>query len=211
MRQPAEEAREAPSSLAPVSVERPSYDQDLASMRGRRTPRIVIAVALLAVAGLGGWRLLRSMDAKEAYAQAAAQLERSEVEQREAFMRCVLPNQQRSLLNTPSALQSAIEIASQRMGKTYARVLTQCVPLLETFQQSVAGIKAPADSAPRVQAVSRAANDFAAAWLRLRDFVQSPEQADSAQAAPYIQAITASWQAYDQARTKAQAALSARS
>jgi hypothetical protein len=210
MSQPDEETREAPSSLAPIQVERASDAQDLAGMRGRRGPGIVIALVVLAAVGFGGVQLLRSMDARQAYAQAAAQLDRSEVEQREAFMRCALPNQQRSQLAAQSALQSAIEIATERMGKTYAKVLTKCTPLLENFKQSVAGIAAPADVAPSVQAVSKAANAFAATWLGLRDFLERSGEYDPAQAAPRIQAITAAWQTYQTESAKAKEVLSAR-
>jgi hypothetical protein len=210
MRQPDEEAREAPSSLAPVQVERASDEQDLAGMRGPRGPRIVVALVVLAAVVFGGVQLLGSMDARQAYAQAAAQLERSEAEQREAFMRCALPNQQLSQLGAETALQGAIEIATERMGKTYAKVLTKCTPLLENFKQAVAGIKAPADAAPSVQAVSKAANDFAAAWLGLRDFLKSSAEYDSAQAAPRIGAITASWQTYQTERARAKEVLSKR-
>lgn len=210
MRQPDQEDREAPSSLAPVQVERSNDEQDLAGMRGRRGPRIAVALVVLAAVVFGGVQLLRSMDARQAYSQAAAQLERSDIEQREAFMRCALPNQQRSQLTEQSALQGAIEIAAERMGKTYAKVLTQCTPLLENFQQAVASVEAPPDAALNVHAVSKAANDFAAAWLGLRDFVQSTGQYDAAQAAPRIQAITASWQTYQTERMKAKEALSAR-
>jgi hypothetical protein len=210
MSQPEQEAREAQSSLAPVQVERKSDELDLAGMRGRRGPRIMIAVAVLAVVGFGGFQLLRSMDARQAYAVAADQLERSEVEQREAFMRCALPNQQNSKLTQQAALQGAIEIATDRMGKTYAKVLTKCTPLLDNFQQAVAGVKAPADTVTNVQAVSKAANDFAAAWLGLRDFLQSSGEYDRAALAPRIQAITTAWEAYDTERVKAKQVLSAR-
>lgn len=210
MDQPDQEAREAPSSLAPVQVDRANDEQDLAGMRGRRGPRIVIALVVLAAVGFGGVWLLQSMDARQVYAQAAEQLERSDVEQRDAFMRCALPNQQNSQLAAPAALQGAIEIATERMGKTYAKVLTRCVPLLENFQKAVADVKAPADTAPKVQAVSKAANDFAAAWLALRDFVQSSAEYDRAQVAPRIEAITSSWLTYQTEHAKAKTALSAR-
>lgn len=210
MGQTDQEDRDAPSSLAPVQVARASDELDLAGMRGRRGPRIVIALVVLAAVGFGSVQLLRSMDARQAYARAAAQLERSEVEQREAFMRCALPNQQRAQLATRSALQTAIEIVTARMGKTYAKVLTKCVPLLENFQQAVAAINAPADVAPNVKAVSKAANDFAAAWLGLRDFVGSSGDSDPAQVAPHIQTITASWQTFQTEREKAKEVLSAR-
>lgn len=210
MPEPDQEAREAPASIAPVSIERTSEEQDLASMRGRRGPRIVIAVAVLAVAGFGAVRLLQSMDAHQAYSEAAAQLERSEVEQREAFMHCALPNQGNAPLGSQAALRSAIEIATERMGKTYAKVLTKCTPLLESFQQAVAGVRSPADTDASVKAVSKTANDFAAAWLGLRDFLQSTGDYDREQTAPRIQAITAAWESYSNERIKAKAALSAR-
>jgi TRAP-type uncharacterized transport system substrate-binding protein len=208
MDQPDQDAREAPSSLAPIQVERASDDQDLAGMRGRRGPRIVIALVVLAAVGIGGVRLLQSMDVRQGYAQAAAQLERTD-EQRDAFTRCALPHQQNSQLTAQSAMQSAIEIATARMGNTYAKVLTKCTPLLENFQQAVAGIQSPADAAPNLQTVSRAANGFAAAWLGLRDFLQESRDYDPTQAAPRIQAITAAWQTYQTAHAKAKELLSA--
>ena len=210
MTQQDDEAREAPPSLAPIQVERSSDEQDLAGMRGRRGPRIVIALVVLAAVGFGGAQLLRSMDAREGYARAAEQLESSDVEQREAFMRCALPNQQRAQLSAPMGLQRALEIATERMGKTYAKVLMKCTPLLENFQQSVAGIKSPPDTAQNVRAVSTAANNFAAAWLGLRDSLQSSAENAPAQVAPHIEAITKSWQGYQEERIKAKQVLSAR-
>src|SRR5262245_10490373 len=210
MPEPDQEALEAPASIAPVQVERASDELDLAEMRGRRGPRIVVAVVILAAASFGVVRLLQSMDKHQAYSEAAAQLERSEVEQRDAFMRCALPNQQNAQLTSQTVMRSAIEIATERMGKTYAKVLTKCTPLLDSFQQAVAGVKAPADTAASVQAVSKAANDFAAAWLGLRDFLQNTSDYDREQTAPRIQAITAAWEAYSNERIKAKAALAAR-
>ncbi|HKP58490.1 MAG TPA: hypothetical protein VJV78_17310 [Polyangiales bacterium] len=150
------------------------------------------------------------MDAHQAYSEAAAQLERSEVEQREAFMRCALPNQGNAPLASQTALQSAIEIATERMGKTYASVLTKCTPLLENFQQSVASIKSPSDTDASVKAVSKAANDFAAAWIGLRDFLRSSGDYDRAETAPRIHVITSAWDAYSTERVKAKAALAAK-
>jgi hypothetical protein len=209
MRQADQESPAAPSTLAPIQVERPSDEQDLAGMRGRRGPRIVIALAVLAAVGFGGVLLLRSMDARQVYAQAAAQLERSQSEQLEAFVRCALPNRQSAQFAAQTGLQSALEIATSRMGKTYAKVVTKCTPLLQNFQRSVATIQAPADAAPSLHAVSKAANDFATAWLGLRDFMQSSVDYEPAEATPRIQAITASWQTYQSERVRAKELLSA--
>lgn len=209
MAQPKEDAREAPPSLAPIQVDRSNDEEELSSIRGRRGVRVAIAVVVLAAAIGGGAQMLRSMDAKEAYAIAAADLERSETEEGDAFIRCALPNQQHSQLVAPSALRGAIEIATQRMGKTYAKVLTKCTPLLDGFEQKVAGIKAPPDAAPDVRAVSKAANEFGAAWLKLRDSLQRSDSDDGSTAA-LIDSIVASWQTYQDARTRAKQSLSAK-
>lgn len=210
MSQPDQEGRQAPSSVAPVQIDRANDDVDVAVMRGRRGARIAITVVVVAVVGIGGAWLLRSLDSQQAYALAAEQLERSDVEQRDAFMRCALPNQQSSQLGSATALQSAIEIATERMGKTYAKVLAKCTPLLDNFRTAVASVKSPADTAANVEAVSKAANDFAAAWIGLRDFIQSSGEFDRTQAAPRIQAITSTWESYQTERVKAKAALSAK-
>ena len=204
-----QESREVPQSLAPIQVERSSDVSDLAGMRGHRGVKITIGVLVLAGVIAGGAQLLRMMDARQAYATAAAQLDRSETEQGDAFIRCALPHQQRSNLVVPTALHGAIEIATERMGKTYAKVLTTCTPLLESFQQSISGIKAPPDVTPKVQAVSKAANDFGAAWLSLRDHLQRAGEADRAETAPLIDKITATWQVYQTERERAKQALSA--
>ena len=203
-----QESREVPQSLAPIQVER-TTDPDLAGMRGHRGVKITIAVLVFAAAIGGGAQLLRMMDARQAYATAAAQLDRSESEQGDAFIRCALPHQQRGNLTVPTALHGAIEIATERMGKTYAKVLTTCTPLLESFQQSISGIKAPPDVTPKVAAVSKAANDFGAAWLGLRDHLQRAGEADRAETAPLIDKITATWQTYQTERERAKQALSA--
>lgn len=178
-------------------------------MRGRRGMRVAITVVVLAAAIAGGAQLLRSMDSHQSYALAAAELERSETEQGDAFIRCALPNQQHTQLAAPSALRGAVEIATQRMGKTYAKVLIKCGPLLDSFEQKVAGIKAPPDVSSDVRAVSKAANDFGAAWLSLRDSLQRSD-ADDTQTAPLIDNIVATWQSYQDARTRAKQSLSAK-
>jgi len=209
MSQPKEDAREAPSSLAPIQVERPSAvdEQDLARMRGPRGLRIVIGVVVLAAVFAGGAQLLRSMDVHQAYASAASDLERIENEQGAAFLRCALPNQPQ--LTAPNALHGALEIATERMGRTYGKLLTKCTPLLDGFEQALSGIKAPADVKSNVQAVSKAANAFGASWLGLRDALQRGEL-DQAQAAPLIDQIVTSWQTYQDERTRAKQALSAK-
>jgi hypothetical protein len=205
-----EHAREAPQSLAPIQLEGSRDSQEIAQMRGRRGLRLTIAgiVALAALAG--GAQLLQSMDTRQAYANASVQLEKSDADQREAFTRCALPNQQRSQLGAPNALQDALELTSERMGKSYAKLLAKCTPLLETFQASVKAIPAPPEAKSRVDAVTNATDEFAKAWLGFKDYLQRPGEAyETEQAAPFIAKIASAWQEYQSARNQAKATLSA--
>jgi hypothetical protein len=211
MPEPDVEAQKAPHSLTPVQLEKAGYDEDLAKLRSGRGLRLSLMAVVVVVAVIGFVQLLRTMDTRQDYAQAANQLERSDTEQREAFMRCALPNVTRSQLTSPAALRNAIESVSGRMDKAYGRVLATCTPLLASFQQAIKDVKAPADVRPRVEVVSSAATDFGKAWLSYKDFLQGPGLAyDPTQAAPLIEKITSTFQTYETAREQAKKALSAK-
>jgi hypothetical protein len=151
------------------------------------------------------------MDAHQAYAHAAEQLEVIDSQQSEAFLRCALPNIQRAQLSDPSALHTAIEIASERMDKGYGRVLAQCEPLLQSFEEGVNGIKAPSDMTRRLQTLSFAAGALGQAWGDYRTYLQDPAQRyDYVQATPRIEKITTAWSNYQTQRTQVRDALSAK-
>src|ERR1700712_3877777 len=103
------EARNDPHSLAPIAIGGTNDDQDLAKMHSGNGLRIALALLVAAGAVVGGAQLLRSMDTRQAYVSAAAALERSDTEQRDTFMRCALPNYQRSQIINGGSLRSAVE------------------------------------------------------------------------------------------------------
>jgi hypothetical protein len=210
MRKPDVQAREDPHSLAPIQLENVSVDKEIAQIRGGRGLRLTITMLCLAAAAVGGSQLLRSMDAHQAYAQAAAQLERVDADQSEAFLRCALPNLQRSQIDAPNSLHNAIEIATERMDKSYGKLLAQCTPLLQTFEEAINNIKAPPDMTRRLATLSNAAGGLDRAWANYRSYLQQPGQPyDYVQAAPLIEKITGAWQNYQTARTQAKDALAA--
>jgi hypothetical protein len=210
MPEPDQEVRKAPHSLTPVQLEAAANNEDLAKLRSGRGLRLGVMFVVVVAAVIGIVQLLRTMDTRQSYAQAATQLERTDTEQREAFMRCALPNVTRSQLTSPAALRNALETVSGRMQKAYGRVLNTCTPLLANFEQAVKDIKAPADVGPRVEAVSSAATGFGMAWSSYKDYLQGAVAYDPAQAAPLIERITTSWQGYETAREQAKQALSAK-
>jgi hypothetical protein len=204
------EARKAPHSLTPVQLESAGYDEDLAKFRSGRWLRLSVMFVVVIAAVIGATQLLRTMDTHQSYAQAASQLERSETEQREAFMRCALPNIAHAQLTSAGTLRNAIEIVSGRMDKAYGRVLATCTPLFASFEQALKDVKAPDDVRPSVEAVSSAAADFGKAWSSYREYLQGGPAYDPVQAAPLIEKITSTWQGYETAREQAKKALSAK-
>jgi hypothetical protein len=211
MAEPDVEARKAPHSLTPVQLESAGYDEDLAKFRSGRWLRLGVMFVVVVAAAIGVVQLLRTMDSRQSYAQAASQLERSDNEQLAAFMRCALPNAALAQVTSQAALRSAIEIVSGRMDKGYGRLLATCTPLFASFEQAIKDVKAPADVRPRVEAVSGAATAFGKAWSSFKDYLQGSGLAyDRAQGAPLIEKITATWQGYETAREQAKTALSAK-
>lgn len=200
--------RSDPESLAPIQLERSSVDEDIAQMKRGKGLRLTLTLAVGLAAITGGTQLLRSMDAHQAYAKAGEQLELVDAQQSEAFLRCALPNLQRSQLDDPSELHTAIEIATERMDKAYGRVLAQCDPLLESFQEAVNQIKGPADMTRRLSDLSNAAGQLGGSWQDYRKYLQDPAQHyDYVQAAPRIEKITNAWANYQKQRNETRDAL----
>ncbi|HET8935702.1 MAG TPA: hypothetical protein VFN67_19780 [Polyangiales bacterium] len=205
------DAREDPHSLAPIAIGGTNDEQDIANMRSGRGLRVALTLLVAAAAVVGGAQLLRSMDTRQTYVMAASQLERSDTEQRDAFMRCALPNYQRSQVTNAGTLRSAVESASERMGKNYAKLLTKCTPLMAAFQQAVTDIKVPSDVSAQLSPVNKAVADLGVAFSSYREFLQHSAQGyDAAQAAPLIEVIANSWQSYLTTREQAKQALTAK-
>ena len=210
MSQPDEDAQKAPHSLTPIPLQGAGDDDDLAQMHKGRGARGLVLLAALAVAIVGGAKLLRMMDAQQAYSEAAAQLERSDTEPRDAFLRCAIPTYQRSALAAPNALRSELERVTERMERGYARVLTSCGPLLDAFQASLGATQAPADVKPQVDAVVQAGAGFGKAWGELKELLQRPGASyDAGETGKAVEKISAAWQQYLTARDGAKQTLSA--
>jgi hypothetical protein len=209
MSQSEEPAREDPHSLAPIAIQGASDDQDIANMKSGRGMRVALTLLVAAAAVIGGAQLLRTMDDRQTYVAAAAQLERSDTEQRDAFMRCALPNYQRSQLTNAGSLRNAVESASERMEKNYGKLIAKCTPLMAGFQQAITEIKAPADVTEQVGAVNKAVADLGQAFGNYRELLQK-DGYEQTQAAPLIDAIGNTWQTYLSAREKAKQAITAK-
>lgn len=211
MSQPKGEDREAPHSLAPIQLEGAADENDLAKLRGGRGIRLAITLMVAAGAVAGGAQLLRMMDTRQAYAVAASALERLDTEKRDPFIRCALPSYQRSQIANSNALRGAIESATDRMGRSYGRLLAKCAPLLENFQQAAADIKAPDDVSDDVSAVTNATSALGQAFKDYQAMLLRPEQDyDNAQVLPMIEAIGSAWDTYQKAREQAKHAMTER-
>ena len=210
MHKPNVQTREDPHSLAPISLEGTSVDDEVAMIKRGRGIRLVLTLAVVVAGAFGGQRLLRSMDEHTAYASAASQLENVDSQQSEAYLHCALPNLQRSQVESASALHSAIEIATEHMDKGYGRVLAQCAPLLDQLETSVTTLNAPPDMTRRLASLSSAVTDYKHGWNAYQSYLQDRSQPyDYLKAAPLIERITIAWERYQAAHRQAKEALMA--
>jgi hypothetical protein len=105
-------------------------------------------------------------------------------------------------------LYGTIENLTEQLGKAYGDQVAACAPLLEDFERSVHGVRAPADMTRHLQEVSLAASGLKQSWQTYQDYLQTPNQPyDYIKAAPLIDRITLSWQGYQQANAQARLAL----
>lgn len=208
MGQPNDRRRREPHTLAPIQLEIARDRREISRMRDRGAFRTLLTLAAGVAVTIGVARLITSLDSRQAYATAAAQLEVSDTDRRDAFMRCALPNYQRVQLAWPSTLRVEIERATQRMEWSYAQVLASCAPLLAKFRRAVEDVQAPSSVQPSLAATADAAADFENAWLELKTYLAHPRgEYDPARAAPAIERIAESWKRYLTARDRAKRAL----
>ncbi len=186
-----------PHSLAPIQLEAASVQEEAAQLKRGRGVRLALNMTLLVALAVGAGQWLNSVDTKNSYNHAAAQLDRSESTQAEGFMRCVLPDLQASQLTSTVTLYGTIENLTEQLGKAYGDQLAACAPLLEEFESTVHKIRAPADMTRRLQEVSLAASAVKQSWQSYQEYLQTPNQPyDYVKAAPLIDRITLAWQTY---------------
>jgi hypothetical protein len=209
MSQPGE--HEAPHSLAPVQLEGAGADlRDIEKLRDGSGWRLTFMVVLVTAISVGGIKLLDVVDTREAYMHAAGQLERSDTDPRDAFMRCVLPSYSRSQLTSSNVLRQELERTTERMQAGYAKVLAGCTPQLMHFQERVKDVRAPADMRPRVDAVAKATDELVKSWADLHTFLaHAGNTYDQTQTNRHIDKIAKAWQHYQSAREDAHKALTA--
>ena len=189
--------RREPDSLAPLQLERTSVEEDAAQLRrGNGTP-LMLSLVLATVASFGGLEWLGNIDRQQAYAHAAERLETIDSQQSEAFLRCALPNVQRTQLSSTQALHNAIEVVSERFDKYYGRQLAHCAHYLDDLNTELAAVSVPRDMKLQLDSLQHAARLFRRAWDNYRIYLQDPEQRyDFVKATPMIEKVTLAWADY---------------
>lgn len=197
-----------PHSLAPIQLEGPSVEEEVAQLKRGRGLRLVLNLTVLAAVALLGAKWLEGLDRQSSYNHAAAQLDRGESRDAEAFMRCVLPDLHVAQLTSTVTLYGTIENVTEQLGKGYGDQIAACAPLLDDFEHAVHKVRAPANMTRRLQDVSLAATTLKHSWQEYQRYLQTPnEPYDYVQAAPLIDRITVSWQGYHSANRQAKQAL----
>lgn len=199
-----------PHSLAPIQLEAASVQEEVAKLKRGRGLQLAVNLALLVAVATAAGQWLNNVDKRSSYNHAAAQLDRSESVQAEGYMRCVLPDLQATQLTSTVTLYGTIENLTEHLGKAYGDQLAACAPLLDEFETTVHNVTAPSDMTRRLQEVSLAASAVKHSWQSYQNYLQLPNQPyDYVKAAPLIDRITVTWQAYHKVNSEAKHALQA--
>ena len=194
--------REDPHSLAPVQIERASIDEDIAQLNRGKGSRLLITIlgGGLAVFGVVTW--MQSIDGAQAYSAAAERLETIHAQSESAFLRCVLPDLQKSQLSSRQALHTAFEVASERGQKHYGKQLKHCTALSDKIVQQLNDLEVPADMYRNAQGVRAAAGEVAQSVEAYRAYLQDPSRPyDFVQATPMIERLSNALATYEERRT----------
>jgi hypothetical protein len=200
--------RDDPHSLAPVPIEIADIDADLAAMKRGKGARLWITLLCGGLATFGIVRWMENIDGSQAYAAAAERLEAINAQQGNAFMRCVLPDVQRSQLASRQALHTAFENASERAQKFYGKQLQRCAILSQELEQQLNQLDVPSDVYQQVQKVRWSARELNHALAAYRGYLQDPVRPyDYVQATPMIERLTIAWSNYEDQRVQVNRAL----
>lgn len=200
--------RDDPHSLAPVQIEIESIDEDLAALKRGKGARLWLTLLGGGLAAFGLVRWMDNIDGARAYAASAERLEAISSQQGNAFMRCVLPDVQRSQLASRQALHTAFENASERAQKYYGKTLQRCSVLSQELEDELNLVDAPTDMYQRVQKVRWAARELNQALAAYRGYLQDPMRPyDYVQATPMIERLAIAWSNYEEQRVDVERAL----
>lgn len=200
--------RDDPHSLAPVQLEVADIDQDIALLKRGKGARLLFTLLCCGLAAFGIVRWMEDIDGSQAYAASAERLETIHAQQGNAFMRCVLPDVQRSQLASRQALHTAFENASERAQKHYGKQLQRCAVLSGELEHQLNQLDVPADMYRQVQGVRSAVRELNQALAAYRGYLQDPVRPyDYVQATPMIERLTNAWASYEDQRTQVNRAL----
>jgi hypothetical protein len=200
--------RDDPHSLAPVQIEIAGIDEDLAAMKRGKGARLWITLLCSGLAVFGIARWMENIDGAQAYAAAAERLEAINAQQGNAFMRCVLPDVQRSQLASRQALHTAFENVSERAQKHYGKQLQRCAILSAELEQQLNQVGVPSDMYQQIQKVRWSARELNQALAAYRGYLQDPVRPyDYVVATPMIERLTIAWSDYEDQRAQVNRAL----
>lgn len=195
--------REDPHSLAPVQIEIATIDDDIARLKRGKSTRLMLTGLLSGLAVFGVVQWMQSIDGVQAYTAAAENLEAIHAQQGNAFLRCVLPDAQRSQLSSRQALHTALEVASERWQKYYGKQLQYCTGLSKRLMQRLNDLDVPPDAVRDLQGVRIAASELDRAVDSYRVYLLDPSRSyDFVQATPLIERVSIAWTAYEDERTR---------
>jgi len=197
-----------PNSLSPVQVEAGKTIPAPAQPKWQRAANLIATglCSVIAVFAVVQWQ--EKSESANVSAAAAQSIQAIDEQQGSALLRCVLPDMQRAEIADRSAMQEALENASEREQKTYARKLWGCAAVSEELASRIDALNVPVDLAPSLSTLRGSADEVVEALATYRGYLEDPERPyDFEQATPLIDRIAIAWSIYEDQRASLNQAL----
>ena len=210
--EPARGSNQEHDTLIPVALDRLSVEDeaDLSRMNGGRTTKLVAVLLVAAIGGAGALVWMKRADAREAYLGAATQARQLTDTKLASFEDCTVPSAGSTRIETKAQWADALTRQGTLGGRSYARVLGRCTPMLEELDSDLAAIKAPTELASNLQAVRNASAQLKTAVDGYKRYLTlSGTPVDEAQAKTLAQGAANAWQSVEQRQAELLAAAKA--
>jgi hypothetical protein len=185
-------------SLAPIQLDRLTIEEEVAFMNRGKKPQLLLAVALIALAGVGGDALIKQMNRDLQYTQAGQAVSDAQAEQVQAYLQCALPGTHPASVTSTDELHGAIENLVERFHEDYSHLLKRCEPKLQALLPALARVSAPAPLEPELRALRASAKELTTSALALRTYVAREGASDDfVQTTAHIHRFAEAKAAYD--------------
>lgn len=192
--------RKAQDSLAPVSLDGLSLDEEVDLLKSGRPGQLWRWFASTLVVGVVGFFTVQSMDAAQAREDARANLGRLTGTHLQSFLDCAIPDARPVSAASRERLHSLLERQLVIGQEAFSERLNTCLPDLLSFRRGLASMPVPLEVEPDHQHMTAAAYGLYDRVQELADALVAEPDMDYVRSTGLIDRVTGAHEAFIKAR-----------